>query len=111
MGLQAGQDIILAQITGVDQQQPQLFIGHLGGALFQQPVLALRYLSRLVKNRRQPAILLPELGIGQLTLAECDARCFPRALDDQQASFLSQVDQIQQLCNCEIAQISFERHK
>ena len=87
MRLQAGEDIVLGEIAGIDQQQAQFFIGHLGRALFEQLVLPLRNLAGGVQDGSQAAVIRPKLGIGQFSLAKRNASCFPGALNDQQPVF------------------------
>jgi hypothetical protein len=63
-----------------------------------------------MQNGCKPIIFVPDLSIRQLAVSEGDTGRFARAVNHQGPGLVSQVDEIQQLRNRKIAQVSPESH-
>ena len=109
--LQAGEDVLLVEVTGVDQQQSKLFIADIPCFLLDDLALSRAELVSFEQDRRQAVIAGAILSVGQLALSEIDLDGLARPLDNQAAGLARQIYQIQELRDGEIAKVTLKRHE
>ena len=101
--LQAGQDVLLVQVAGVNEQQTELFVGLIGGVLLDDLGLLGADLARFGQHAEQRPILVAELGMDQLALAKGNPRGDVGSFERQRAGLSSKVHQVEDLKNAEVA--------
>jgi len=104
--LQAFQHIRLGQVTGIDQQQPQFFVAHVGGAVLEELVLGVADLVGAVQDGCQAVVFGTHPGVCQLALAEGDLGGIAGSFQVEQPGFVRQVNQVEELCDGKIAKIT-----
>jgi hypothetical protein len=102
VGPDTQQDVGLADVSGVDQQQTQFLVAGAGGALAQHAGLLIAELAGLVQDVGEVPVFLAELSINELAIAERQLR-LGRPVDNERARLLGKVYEIKQLCGGEIS--------
>ena len=64
----------------------------------------------MLQDGHQAVVLLTDLGVSQLPFTKADQHPLVGRFHDQRTCFVSQVDQVEQLGDCEIAQVALECH-
>jgi len=82
---------LLVEVTGVDQQQPELFIADIACFLLDDLALSRAELVGFEQDRRQAVVGCAILSVSQLALSKIDLDGLARPLDNQAAGLARQV--------------------